>query len=285
MDYIKQIGDSIGGFFSEYGWKILFSLACVIIAYFLIKGICWLVRYILYKTKLDHAVVTFICSILKILLWVVLVLILAGVLQLSLSSVLVAFSSIALAVGLALKDSLANLANGILIIINKPFRRGDHISVKGVQGKVQNIRLMTTELLTFDNEKVILPNNAVVANELINYTSCPTRRVDYEFGVAYGTDMDKVYKIVLDMVSKNELILTYPEPAVFISKHDSSSVNFALRLWVKTGDYWTVKNALGKQILDLFSSNNVEIPFSQIDIHIKDTPQISTDKEHKDENA
>lgn len=221
---------SISTFFQDFGWKIVPVLACIIIGYFIIKGLIRLLKFILYKTKMDNAVITFVCSVVKIVLWICIILIVASILQLSLSSLLVAFSSIALAVGLALKDSLANLANGILIIVNKPFRRGDHVLVGGVEGKIHNIKLLTTEIITLENEKVVVPNSTIITSPLTNFTGCPTRRISYKWGVAYGTDMNLVEKSVLDMVKADERVLNYPEPVIFMSAHGESGIEYTVRM-------------------------------------------------------
>lgn len=195
------------GYFENYGLKAAFAICIIILGAAVTWLLCFILKKVLYKTKVEAASVTFITAIFKIIMAIAIVLICASVLELSTSSLIVSLSTIALAVGLALKDSFANLANGILIIANKPFKRGDYISVAGVDGKVQNIRLLTVELITFNNTKIILPNSTLLNDNVISYSAMPVRRVDMTYSVAYGSDMDKVEKILHKICLNNPKIL------------------------------------------------------------------------------
>lgn len=278
---MANIWQNIVNFFDHVGWKILAGLCILILGAFLIVVIIKTIKKILYRMPIETSVVTFITSILKIVLYIILFFIFAGVLELSTSGFIVALSSLALAIGLALKDSLANLANGVFIIYNKPFKRGDEININGVEGKVQNIKLLCTELITYDNKKLIIPNSKFTTETIINYTAIPTRRVEKKFGVAYGTDLDLVEKVIKETIRSCPLILDTPTPSVFLSNHNESSLDYSVKVWVKTDNYWTVYNDLPRLIYDAFHKNHIEIPFKQLDVHFDNPIALSPVKTEK----
>ncbi|MGD9901503.1 MAG: mechanosensitive ion channel domain-containing protein [Spirochaetales bacterium] len=262
--------EDIVSFFNETGWKIILSLCLIVIGGVIIKYFAKMVQRLLYKTSIDNSIVSFIISIFKIALWILLLSVCASILELSTNSLLVVLSSMALAIGLALKDSLGNLTNGMFIIYNKPFKRGDHIKIDNVEGKVQNIKLLATELVTFDNRKLIIPNSKFTTDSIVNYTALPIRRIEMTFGVAYGSDMDYVERIIYKALDKENLILSFPKSSVFISAHGSSAVEWTVWAWVATDDYWTVWKALPKIMYKAFENAEIRIPFNQVDVHFDD---------------
>lgn len=278
MELFDKMFEQISKFFNDFGWKLVLAICVLIIGFFFIRLIIFVLKKILYKTTIDNAVVTFICALLKLILWLILIIVMANLLDVSLNSLLVVLSSAAIAVGLALKDSLANLANGILLIINRPFRRGDYVEVASVTGKIYNIKLLTTEILTVDNKKIVIPNSTIVNNPIINYDSCPTRRLEKKYSVHYDSDMELVEKILMEIAKNDSRVLSYPAPSVFISEHAASSVDFTFRFWVNTSDYWDIYNSLDKIVFLAFKKNNIEKPYQQLDIHVKE----ETNNEKKD---
>lgn len=268
MDILNEILQKIGLFFKESGWKIVLVLAIIIICFFLIRLIIFILKKILYKTKIDNAVITFISSIIKIFLWIFIIFVIAKILEISYESIIVACSSLALAVGLALKDSLANLANGILIIINKPFKRGDYIKVDAVEGKIFNIKLLTTELITADNKKIIVPNSSIINSSITNFDACLTRRLDVQYTVSYESDMKNVQKVLINVATNHHLVLNSPAPVVFMSNHLDSSIEFTLRVWVNTSEYWDLKNSINYIVFEEFKKQKIDIPFPIVDLRI-----------------
>ncbi len=268
-DFFVQVIEGIKNFFVGDGWKkMVIALAVAVLGGILVTFVCWLVRKILYRTAIDVAAITFVSALLTVVLWIFLIFGIADIVGISTSSLLVAFSSVALAVGLALKDSLANLANGILIIANKPFKRGDHVQVNGIEGIVQNIKLMTLELISFDNKLLILPNSAVTTNNVINFSALPTRRLEWKFFVAYNTDLNLVEKILKELISGQEKISKKPAPIIFMSEQNlDGGVTYIVRAWSNTEDYWDINNRLPRLVYDAFKSNNIIIPFKQLDVH------------------
>lgn len=259
---------NMGRYFQEHGLRIALAV-CVVIAGIVVTWLlAFIIKRIMYKTKIDAAAVSFTVAVFKIVMALVIVLVCASLLDLSTSSLLVSLSSVALAVGLSLKDSFSNLANGVLIISTKPFKRGDLVSINGIEGKVQNIRLLTVELITANNTKIVMPNSSVLNGNVINYSAMPVRRVDMTYTVAYGSDMDKVEQTLKDLCVANELVLKTIPYLVFMQSHDSSAVAYSVRVWVKTDDYFTVLNGFPRSVYDAFAAEKINIPFNQLDVHI-----------------
>ncbi len=277
-DFFKQIG----AYISEYGFKLLLAL-CIVVAFICIAWVLgFLIKKLFSKTRIDGAMITFIVSIFRILLVVLGVLIAASVLELSTSGLLVSLGTVALAVGLALKDSFANLANGILIIVNKPFRRGDFVSINGVEGKVHNIKLLTVELITFANVKIVLPNSTVLNGNVINYSALAIRRVDMEFTVAYGSDMNKVEEILRKIASEHPQVLKSMKINIYMAGHDNSSIRYAVKVWANNGDYFAITHSFPRLVYDAFKENGITIPFNQLDVHLDSLPKDPATLEEKD---
>lgn len=268
MESLKEIIDKIGNFFTNYGFNIVAAILIFIIGYFFIKFLSKVLMKIVYATKLDNAIGGFIVALLKVLLWILLMFAIVSMLGLSGNSFLVALSSIALAIGMALKDSLSNIANGIVIIITKPFKKGDHIAVGSQEGIVKNIKILTTEIYTFDNKKIVLPNSSIVNNSLTNYTANPTRRADVIIGVAYDSDIKLVKKVLYNLLSEHALVLEVPSPSIIIKDFSDSSIDFQVRFWTKTDNYYSAINDVKELIIEKFRENNIEIPYNKLDVQI-----------------
>lgn len=265
---MKEFFDQIGTYITQYGLKILLCVCIVIVGICITWFVCFLLKKILLKTRIDGAIVSFIASIIKIICLVILVLACAAILELSTSGLIVSLSTLALAIGMALKDSFANIANGILIIVNKPFRRGDYVSINGVEGKVHSIKLFTVELVTFDNVKIVMPNSSVLNGNVINYSALSIRRCDMRFSVAYGSDMDKVEEVLKNVIDEHPQILKSMKPSVYMENHDASSIVYMVRVWANNADYFNVAHSLPRLVYDAFEKANIQIPFNQLDVHI-----------------
>ena len=173
-----------------------------------------------------------------------------------------------LAVGLALQGGLSNFAAGVLIIFFRPFKVGDLIEATGSLGHVKSIELFTSTIVTLDNKNVIIPNSQLTSDKIVNYTVTDELRMDLVFGVSYSSDIDKVKEICMDVMKKHEKVLKNPEPFVGVLAHGASSVDFAVRPWVKAADYWDVYFDVHEIIKKEFDKNSIEIPFPQRDVHI-----------------
>ena len=273
MNLAASFWDSVIKFLTNEGWDIVLVISIIIIAFIGIKFAAFLVGKILYKSRIDGSAVAFYVAILKVVLWILTVFAIANVLNISTSSLVVGLSSVALAIALALKDSLANLANGILIIYNKPFRRGDHIEIEEYDGIIKNIKLLTTELVTADNRRVVLPNSKVINGVIVNNTAMATRRISLKYTVAYESDMDLVEKVLKEAFESNPLVNNTPAVSVNMSGQGESSVEYTVKCWVDTDDYWTVYNGMNRVVFDKFAENGISIPFNQLDVHI-DAPAV-----------
>ena len=265
---METVLNNIAYWFMNSGWSLLFVVILFIVSYIVIKFLSWLFRKLLYKTKLDDAVVVFYSSLFKVILWIIIIFICAGILGFNTQYFILALGAGVVAIGLALKDSLGNVANGLLLIYNKPFRRGDWVLIDGIEGRVQNIKLLTTEIITFDNRKVVYPNNIVATQTVINFTAMASRRIDLVFSVAYGSDLNLVEKILKEIASGETRIHKNPAPVIAASNLNSSSIDFDFKVWVNTEDYYNTKVSLPKKVYEAFTLNKIKIPYQQIDIHM-----------------
>ncbi len=270
MEGFNELFAKIGDFFVNNWINIVGALAVFIIGGLLITLLGKLLMKILYSTKIDNASGGFFVTLIRIALWIALIFGCASILGINGNSFLVAFSSVALAIGLALKDSLSNIANGIIIVVVKPFKKGDYILANGIEGTVKKISILTTELSTADNKRVVLPNSAVTTNSIINFSSHPTRRIDRTYSVSYSSDMKKVKQLLYETVSNYEYCLKTPTPIIYMECHNASSVDFKVRFWVNNSDYWNAYFGLNEVVFEKFKESGIEIPFNQLDLHIID---------------
>jgi small conductance mechanosensitive channel len=212
--------------------------------------------------------IDFLSNITYYTLMVVVLIAVASQLGINTTSFLAVIGAAGLAVGLALKDSLSNFASGIMLILFRPFRVGDAISVGGVTGKVEKITIFTTILNTFDNQRVIIPNGNLTNGVIQNITANSTRRVDLVMGIGYEDDIAKARKIMSDIISADERVLKDPAPTIAVSELGDRSVNFVVRPWSKTEDYWDVYFDLTEKIKIAFDKEGISIPYPQRDVHI-----------------
>ncbi len=202
------------------------------------------------------------------ILMVVVVIAAVGALGVQTTSFIAILGAAGLAVGLALQGSLSNFASGVLIIIFRPYKVGDWIEGAGISGAVVDVQILTTILKTGDNKQIIVPNSQIMDSIITNYSANDTRRVDMVVGVSYADDVDKVRAALEDLITAEERILDDPAPTIAVSELADSSVNFVVRPWVKTADYWGVKFDLTEAIKKRFDQDGISIPFPQRDVHL-----------------
>lgn len=268
MKDFNELLKQVGNFFVNSWPNIVAALIVLIVGGILVSLLGKLLMKIIYSTKIDNAAGGFFVALLKIVLWVFILFGCASLMGLDANSFLVAFSSVALAIGLVLKDSLNNIAHGILIVVNKPFKKGDYVAVSSVEGTVRKITIFTTELTTGDNKKIVLPNSTVSNGNIVNYSANPTRRVDATYGVSYDSDMKKVKEILYNTINNYDYALKNPTPIIYMESHNSSSVDFKVRFWVNNSDYWNALYGLNEKVFEAFKENNITIPFNTIDVNI-----------------
>lgn len=250
--------------------SIIFALIFVMIGYFLSKQILRIVRRAFERSGMDQIMASFVRSVIKIILYILLLVIALSILDVPMDSIVAVIASAGVAVGLALKDSLANLAGGFIILFSKPLKAGDMVEVNGTMGKVEAINILYTRMVTPDNTTVYIPNGVVAGNKIVNYTDKPLRRVDLLFGISYENDIDVARQILLEQVKNAPEALEDPVPEVFVSSHDESAVTLRLQVWAKSEAYWPLHYRLLESVKKAFDEKGVSIPYPQVEIHNAD---------------
>ncbi|CAD5244361.1 mechanosensitive ion channel family protein [Thermococcus camini] len=251
-------------------FQLISALVILVVGYVLARIIVGLFKKSLGRTKLPPLVIEFLGRFLAVLLYVIVMIVALGAVGVSVSPIILGLSAvIGLILGFGLQDTLTNLSAGVWIAALRPIDIGEVVEVAGQTGKVEAVGIMSTELLTPDNKFITIPNKLVWGSVITNYTRMPTRRVDVDIGVAYGTDLDKAIKLAMDLMKNHPQVLDDPEPSVVITALADSSINLQLRAWAKTDDYWDVKGDLTKGIYELYTKEGIEIPFPQLDVHLK----------------
>ena len=251
-----------------YGLKIIAAVAVFVVGRWIAKALTKFAENVMNKRQVDSTIVSFVANMTYIALLVFVVLAALGQLGIQTTSFIAVIGAAGLAIGLALQGSLANFAAGFLMIIFRPIKVGDYIEGAGVAGTVEAIQIFTTQLQTPDNKTVIIPNAALTADNITNWSVKGTRRVDLVMGIGYGDDIDKAKKIMADVLAKDERIFKDPAPKIAVVELADSSVNFVVRPWVKAGDYWDVYFDTTETIKKSFDAEGISIPFPQRDVHM-----------------
>jgi small conductance mechanosensitive channel len=268
VEDVSQLWMQVQGVVTDWGIKVLAAVAIFIIGRWIAKGIRRGVRRMMEKGDADPIIIGFVGSIVYIALLAFVVIAALGQLGIQTTSFIAILGAAGLAVGLALQGSLANFAAGFLMIIFRPFKVGDFIEGAGVAGVVKDMQIFTTTLKTGDNKTIIIPNAKISGDNIINYSAEENRRVDMTVGVAYDADLSKVRDVLHDIISKDERIMADPAPLIVVGELADSSVNFIVRVWTRTGDYWAVNFDMNETIKNRFDEAGIGIPFPQRDIHI-----------------
>ncbi len=243
---MENLWNEIVAFFSRFasdgGLTIVRTIAFALLGLVILKIVRMIVRRVALKSRLDNAAATFVISVITVILYVVLVIVVASSLGISTAGIIAAFSAIALAIALALQDSLASLANGVIIIFTKPFKKGDVIMINGREGTVQDIRLFNTKILTFNNEEVIIPNSDVLSQTLVNESNMPLRRVELPFYISYSADAGLISQSIVKELYASENIINTPEPSVSIDTFGEDTIKCTAYAWASTENYGNAKN-------------------------------------------
>jgi len=229
-------------------------------------------RKVMRKQDVDKTLETFVCNLVRIVLLVVVIIAAIGQLGVQTTSFIAIFGAAGLAVGLALQGSLSNFASGVLIVLFRPYKVGDFIEGAGISGSVEQVQILTTILKTGDNKQVIVPNGQILDSVITNYSANATRRVDMVIGVGYSDDLDKVRSTIQELVAADDRILDEPACTIAVSALADSSVNFVVRPWVNTSDYWPVMFDLTEAIKKRFDKEGISFPFPQQDVHLYKAP-------------
>jgi len=265
---IEKLIDTITLWITAYSMKIIAAVLIFVIGKWVAKKVTNLFIKLLERNRVDVTLTRFLESIVYYTLVVLVLIAATGQLGINTTSFIAIVGAAGLAIGLALKDSLSNFSSGVMLILFRPFRVGDFATVGGVMGTVMSIDIFNTTLNTPDNQRVIVPNANITNNVITNVTANDTRRVDLTIGIGYGDDITKTKKVLGEILKTDDRVLATPAPTIAVSELADSSVNFVVRPWVKTEDYWTVYFDLTEKIKLTFDKEGISIPFPQQDVHL-----------------
>lgn len=264
-----EFWDNVKNFFSNQGWPFLEAFLVLVCGIIIIKIIMVAIKTAFKRSKLEKITQTFLLSIIKYALYLVLIIIVLQMIGIPMTTFIAALSAAGLAIGLALQNSLTNLASGIIIVSTKPFKSGDYISVNGVEGTVKSIQILTTTITTIDNKNVIIPNSVITSNSVTNYHSNDKRRVNYRFSLAYSADMQAVKKTIMRVFENDGRVLKDPAPMIRLDSFGESGLNILAACWVDTEDYWDVYWDLNELILNEFNRDHITIPYNQLEVRMR----------------
>ena len=245
-----------GVIFLSIGWKVINKT---------LKRI----RRILESKSADPTITRFLDNVMNVTLKTVLIITILQYIGVNLTGLTTIVASAGVALSLALKGSLANLAGGVIILVARPFNVGDFIETTEHSGVVEKISIFYTYLVTFDNKQILIPNGILTDSSIVNYSSKEIRRVDITFSVSYEEDVIRVKNVLINILKNNELVLEEPEFFVGISMHGDSAINFIVKAWCKTEDYWTIYYDLLETVKIKFDEEGISIPYPQVDLHVK----------------
>lgn len=253
----------------EYGLKLIAFLMVLLVGWWLVKYTVRLMEKALTRSRLDMSVHGFILTMASFFLKLIVLITAATIIDVPVTTFIAMLSAAGLAIGLALKDSLSNFAAGILLLVFRPFSVGDYIETSTVQGTVLSIQILYTSLNTMDNKRVMVPNGNIATSHIINYSIEPYRRIDKVFSVAYGTDVMKVKEVLMGIVIRNDRILDDRGILLGVVKHNVSSIDLDLKVWVKREDYLSVSYAINEEVLQEFKERGIEIPHPTRDVMVR----------------
>jgi len=251
-----------------YGLNLVFALLIFFIGKWVANMVTKLVQSLLAKGKVDQVLIDFVSGIIKSILVLFVTIAALGQLGVDTTSLVALIGAAGLAIGLSLQSSLQNFASGVMLIMFRPFTAGDFVEAAGISGVVEKISIFNTVMRSGDNKELIVPNGAIYGGVIVNYSARDTRRIDMVFGIGYDDDIKQAKEIMQLILAADERILEDPAPLVAVSELADSSVNFVVRPWVKSGDYWGVHFDLNEKIKMAFDEANISIPYPQMDVHL-----------------
>lgn len=271
---LEKVLESLKNWAFNSGSKIIIGFIILFIGWKLVNKLIKTMNNFLQKKNMDPTLLSFLDPIVNISLKAIVLLVVTEHVGLGVTWLAAILGSAGLAVGLALQGSLSNFAGGVIILVIRPFNVGDFIDAAGYSGAVEKIGIFYTNLLTIDNKVVLIPNGNLTNGSIINYTLKDQRRVDITVGVSYDANIKQVKEVLTNIIEKHPLIL--PEPTYFVGliKHNASSVDFVIRVWANTDDYWTIYFDLMEEIKEKFDEENISIPYPQMDLHLKDVKNL-----------
>jgi small conductance mechanosensitive channel len=251
-------------------WGINISLAVVIfiLGRMVVSVVTNICKKLMLHAGMDEMLVGFLSSIMRWLLLLFVIIAALGQLGINTNSLVALLGAAGLAIGLSLQSSLQNFASGVMLIVFRPFGKGDFVEISGTTGTVEEIGIFTSTLATGDNKEVIVPNGSIYSSTITNYSARDTRRVDMVFGIGYGDDLKKAKQVLSDIIAADERVLAQPQALVAVGELGDSSVNFVVRPWVKSEHYWDFLRDTTEKVKLSFDANGISIPYPQMDVHI-----------------
>jgi len=283
MDFDPNIFDAetLTTFASEWGLRLGVALAIFVVGRWVVGRLVQLVDKVMTGRANDPTLTRFVCSIIR---WAGLLFVLIAALShlgIDTTSLVALLGAAGLAIGLSLQESLGNFAAGVMIIVFKPFKKGDFVDAGGAAGTVDSINIFTTVMTTPDNKEIIIPNGAIIGSNITNFSARPTRRVDMVFGIAYGDDLRKAKAILQEIIAEDSRVLPEPAAVITVGELADSSVNFLVRPWVNAADYWGVMWDTTERVKLRFDAEGISIPFPQMDVHVHKPHDGDTDPSHR----
>lgn len=265
---MEEFGKKIVEFFENAGWGLLFGVIILIVGLL----VCWVVKRILKaillkRAKRDEAMVNFIAALVDVILKIIVLITALATMGINTASIIAVIGTCGVAIGLALKDSLGNIASGIMIIFNKPFRKDDYVEIAGKEGRITSINLFNTTLRTDDNTEIIVPNSEAVNDPIINYDACGERRIVIEINVGKGTDIAPVREAVLAVVDDEPLVDKDRGVSVCMDSQTTNGVLLKLKCYAPVEDYWTAKYNLTENVYTALKEHGILTPNMQVDVH------------------
>ncbi len=264
MDW-NSIWSTITNFFATNGMRIIWAILVVIIGFIVVKILMKLIRSWLKRAKVNPTLQGFINSIIKVVLYVVLIMIIMQIWGIPITTLATVLATAGVAISLALKDSLSNVAYGMILIATRPFDQGQYVQIGNVEGTVKAIDIMSTQIVTVDNKVITIPNQIVYSNEMINYTTQGTRRIDVYFDVAYETDIDKLREIAMKICHSNGKILLDPIPELHVHAFGDSNIKIFLKCWAK-GPYWDAYYYVMDNLFNELARNGIKVNYQQVEV-------------------
>jgi small conductance mechanosensitive channel len=252
----------------DFGIRLLVALVIFYVGRMVARMLQRGLRRLMEAQELDQILQSFVSNLAYWTLMVFVIIAAINHIGIQTTSLIAVMGAAGLAVGLALQGSLSNFAAGVLIVIFRPYRVGDWVEAAGISGSVEQVQILTTILKTGDNKQIIVPNSQIMSSIITNYSANETRRIDMVVGVSYDDDLDKVRKTVQEIVDADERVLKDPACTIAVSELADSSVNFVVRPWVETADYWAVMFDLTEAIKKRFDQDGISFPFPQQDVHL-----------------
>lgn len=244
------------------------AVAIIVIGFIISNFIGKLVVKGLRAKGVDSSIHSFIRTSVTLILKLVFILSALSTLNIDVNSFITALGAAGITAGIGLQASISQLASGIQILVNHPFKAGDFVDLGSISGTVQEIKMMYTVLVTADNKRVIIPNSTITASNIINYNAEDRRRLDLQFSVSYNTDIEEARKAILEVIEKNSLIFTEPAPVVAVKEHGASAIIFNCLIWCTSDEYWNIFYYMQEGVKLSFDNHGIEIPYNQLDVHI-----------------